>query len=543
MNHEIKDDNNCIMKAFENHPISIISEQIDEKKVYCFKASDIAKALGIVNIHSTIQNYDEDERVIRKAYDPQGNLQNTVFLTSHGVYRVLNNSKKPEAKKFRKWAGNILDDIIFNDSKDLKRQLDEKEKIINDQDQKLKKLTRVINHKVNEIVYVFECKYKDEIIYKIGRTKNGNRRESELITGNINGEIIFTLNCLNNNLIEKLVHQLLDNYRISIDREWFNCDLETIINTLNYSKLVTEDIIKDGVTSDIKNLFKLFKSHITRTDNIKPIKREIDIQKDIILNITPYKTNKLDDYEAFLNDLFDITNQEIDYISVKELKAVYTIWAHDNEYKNWKNVEKYFTEKFTIIKHKLENMHRIKKECFQGLKFKNSIYNFNQNNEDNEDNEDRLDVFLFEKCKKGPFFQIAHNELYYEYEKYMIEIYPEYIFTTLEQTKLDNYCNITFLRTKVGTVVNKKDNRIYGWRGVSLKSNIKNIDYKVLPNKLNSKKVFQYNLENILIKTFDSQRDVAFHLKISPGAVNTNIKKNKLMIDPLTGLQYYFKNN
>ena len=71
MIEEIKDDNNCIVKAFENNPIAILHEDINNKKVYYFKASDIGKALGIVNIHSTIQNYeDEDERVIRKAYDP-----------------------------------------------------------------------------------------------------------------------------------------------------------------------------------------------------------------------------------------------------------------------------------------------------------------------------------------------------------------------------------------------------------------------------------------------------------------------------------------
>jgi hypothetical protein len=52
---------------------AILHEDINNKKVYYFKASDIGKALGIVNIHSTIQNYeDEDERVIRKAYDPKG---------------------------------------------------------------------------------------------------------------------------------------------------------------------------------------------------------------------------------------------------------------------------------------------------------------------------------------------------------------------------------------------------------------------------------------------------------------------------------------
>ena len=71
MTEEIKDDNNCIVKAFENNPIAILHEDINNKKIDYFKESDIGKALGIVNIRSTIQYYDDDERVIRKAYDPK----------------------------------------------------------------------------------------------------------------------------------------------------------------------------------------------------------------------------------------------------------------------------------------------------------------------------------------------------------------------------------------------------------------------------------------------------------------------------------------
>lgn len=45
--------------------------------------SSVGMTVNLSNIHSTIQNYEEDdERVIRKAYDPQMNLQNTLFLSS-----------------------------------------------------------------------------------------------------------------------------------------------------------------------------------------------------------------------------------------------------------------------------------------------------------------------------------------------------------------------------------------------------------------------------------------------------------------------------
>ena len=48
--------NNCIIKAFENNPIAILQENVDNKKVFYFKAIDIGKAIGIKNIAQNIQN-------------------------------------------------------------------------------------------------------------------------------------------------------------------------------------------------------------------------------------------------------------------------------------------------------------------------------------------------------------------------------------------------------------------------------------------------------------------------------------------------------
>ena len=81
MNEEIKTDNNCIVKAFENNPVSILHEEINNKKIYYFKALDIGKVLGILNIRQSIKNYDEDdERVVRKVYDLKGCEQDTIFF-------------------------------------------------------------------------------------------------------------------------------------------------------------------------------------------------------------------------------------------------------------------------------------------------------------------------------------------------------------------------------------------------------------------------------------------------------------------------------
>ncbi len=80
MIEEIKTDNNCIVKAFENNPISIIHEDVNDKKIYYFKASDIGNVLGIVNIRTSIMNFDEDEKVVRTTYSSNSGNHTLISL-------------------------------------------------------------------------------------------------------------------------------------------------------------------------------------------------------------------------------------------------------------------------------------------------------------------------------------------------------------------------------------------------------------------------------------------------------------------------------
>ena len=125
-------DPNCIIKAFQKNNILILKD----KNKYFFRGSDIANALGITNIRSSIQNYNDKEKGVRKV-DTLGGPQDIIFLSSHGIYRLLYSSKKKEAEEFRAWVGDILDDIIFNESKELTKQLKEYENLLEQREQQL----------------------------------------------------------------------------------------------------------------------------------------------------------------------------------------------------------------------------------------------------------------------------------------------------------------------------------------------------------------------------------------------------------------------
>jgi prophage antirepressor-like protein len=227
MNEEIKTDNNCIVKAFENNPIAILNEDINNKKVYYFKASDIGKVLGILNIRQSIQNYDDDERVVRKVYDPYGTLQDTIFLSSQGVYRLLYNSKKEIAKKFRKWAGNILDDIIFNESIELRKQLEDQQKLLEEKEQLLIENAKLINElELKPETEGFSSRVPGEIYCIRDTTKYGHMkigiadktitRVDQLNVGSSTHSLkLYTkFNTFDRNLAEKLIHHSLHPFRI-----------------------------------------------------------------------------------------------------------------------------------------------------------------------------------------------------------------------------------------------------------------------------------------------------------------------------------------
>ena len=127
-------DPNCIIRAFENQPISIFKEIVNDKTIHWFKGVDIGNTIELTNIYASVQNFDEDEKGLKEV-ETLGGKQKILYLTSRGVYRLLYNSKKPIAKKFRRWVGDILDDIIFNSSDELRLQLQEqKQLLINHQD-------------------------------------------------------------------------------------------------------------------------------------------------------------------------------------------------------------------------------------------------------------------------------------------------------------------------------------------------------------------------------------------------------------------------
>lgn len=75
-----------------------------------YKASDIAKVLGIRNIHGTLASIPECHKVLASS-DTLGGNQQMVFLREKAVYKIIMRSRKPVAEPFQEWLSSIARDI------------------------------------------------------------------------------------------------------------------------------------------------------------------------------------------------------------------------------------------------------------------------------------------------------------------------------------------------------------------------------------------------------------------------------------------------
>ncbi|MEU2106425.1 BRO family protein [Nocardia sp. NPDC019255] len=68
-----------------------------------FVAADVCRVLGHSNPSVAVAGLDDDERGLRIVETPSG-AQQMVTVTEAGLYTLIIRSRKPEAKKFRRWV-------------------------------------------------------------------------------------------------------------------------------------------------------------------------------------------------------------------------------------------------------------------------------------------------------------------------------------------------------------------------------------------------------------------------------------------------------
>lgn len=88
-----------------------------------FRADDVGAVLKMKNIRSSLASFERNEIDVHTV-DTLGGPQTVTFLTKKGVYRLLFQSRRPEAKPFREWLLNVVETIERTGRYDVAREAD-----------------------------------------------------------------------------------------------------------------------------------------------------------------------------------------------------------------------------------------------------------------------------------------------------------------------------------------------------------------------------------------------------------------------------------
>ena len=175
-----------IVKAFnsnELHTEIVIKGTYDNP---LFRASDVGVVLEISNIRTSIQFFNDTEKVVH-TMDTLGGTQDVTFLTEKGLYKVLFKSRKPIAEKFQNWVCDIIKEIRLKGKYELEKQLEQAKNEIEKIEETNKKEVSIKVQREREqillrefgtagsLVYIIKVKSFDNGTYivKIGESRIG----------------------------------------------------------------------------------------------------------------------------------------------------------------------------------------------------------------------------------------------------------------------------------------------------------------------------------------------------------------------------------
>lgn len=215
-----------------------------------FRAREIAELLGLCNVHQTINDFDEDEKIIKPTATP-GGTQNMTFLTELGLYRILGMCRKPVARKFQKWVCIVIKELRIKG----KYELDQK----SEQDQKLHAIqlelsrheTLKSSFENKRVIYFVKIRSINEtsFILKLGWTDNVGLRIRNLAKQFGAAVYLDIFECFQNREFEAFLKQHVDFLRLAYKEDILEDvrSTETYLLSREEYKYIIETIVKKNV--------------------------------------------------------------------------------------------------------------------------------------------------------------------------------------------------------------------------------------------------------------------------------------------------------
>jgi len=305
-----------IVKAFQNNDLTIHVTIQGSHEEPLFRASDIGTVLGLLNIHASIKDFDNSEKVIN-TIDTLGGPQEVTFLTEAGLYEMLFKSRKPIARQFKKWVCKVIKEIRLNNKYQHEKQIKD---IIKQNEQNL--LTNFSKKTINYIGYADN----EKTILKFGWSDDGETR-IENHKRDYKKDFIFEYiyeSQYAREIEKQIKNHSLINPRL-IEKEY---NKKNRVELIQLDKTFTIENV-DKIIRQIKNQVESEEQDKNKNSEIDKLKLEL-IEKDKLideLKKQPSFTNPNDNYVYIEtngqgNDIYRISSSE------EEIKNSKVNWCY-----------------------------------------------------------------------------------------------------------------------------------------------------------------------------------------------------------------------
>jgi len=320
-----------IIKAFKNNESTSHVTIRGTHEEPLLRASDVGVVLGITNIHTTIKDFDNSEKVIH-TIDTLGGPQDVTFLTEKGLYKLLFRSRKPIAKQFTDWVCEVIKEIRLKGKYELEQQLIDSELKLQLKD--IENEDTLINSFDNKhVVYLILIKKN---VIKFGFTNDIKRRRLEHRTKyglNIVIKMIFETKY--NRELEQMIKIHLKKHIIDIDPtqteliqlsdeftyEHLKKEIDLLKRDINNSTVphLIKEVIKES-TKELTNENSKLKAQLEVYKNDKQVKEFDKLQSDnkLLIETSISNEKELTKLRTITSNKSIITSDQLKHISIDE---------------------------------------------------------------------------------------------------------------------------------------------------------------------------------------------------------------------------------
>jgi prophage antirepressor-like protein len=224
---------------------------IDTTNIIWFRLADVTDILEYKSRKGVLKNiidkkYRKHLKDIQTIHEVNRDQGNTIYINESGLYKLVLRSRMKLAKEFQVW---IIEDAlpklrkfgfyeVDNKTKTKIKELNHKIALLTKSNNKLKKNMTKKKYPRGLHFYVL----KDDGMYKIGHTKDLNKRLSTYNTGNANkAEYSYYKKTECSKEIEECMKSLLNEYIYKSNKEFYNCSLSKILKEVRKCLKIEKD--------------------------------------------------------------------------------------------------------------------------------------------------------------------------------------------------------------------------------------------------------------------------------------------------------------